>query len=168
MSAPDPKALLKWNVKTDERGTHLVLEGEIDEKSQLSVVLPQVSGVVTIDTYAVRRINSVGVREWISFVQSLDSVTDLTLTRCSPAMVAQLNSVFNFRGKANVESVTAPFFCAKCDAEQLEVVAIPRGIADPGKLVLGRRSCTSCSGELEFDDLADRYFMFVRAMATSS
>ena len=91
----------------------------------------------------------------------LSKVPRITLIRCSPAMVAQLNSVYNFRGSATIKSVAAPFFCPKCDTEQLEVIETDKKIASPAELIEGERVCTSCGGAVEFDDLVERYFLFL-------
>ena len=113
--------------------TTLVLKGEINERTRLDDIAAKVpvSAPLVIDTYDIRRINSVGVREWVNFLRILEQVPTVTLVRCSPAVVAQLNSVYNFRAGATVKSVAAPFFCQQCDAEQLEVIPIPKTVRSP-------------------------------------
>ena len=153
-----------WDVREQGDEATLVLKGEISERTSLDVIAAQLPGTgpLTIDTYGIKRVNSVGVREWVNFLRSLKHRASITLICCSPAMVAQLNSVFNFRAHATIKSVAAPYFCAQCDSEQLEVIVLPGRFGSPSELVSGTHTCNKCGGVLDFDDLPDRYFVFLQ------
>ncbi len=94
------------------RGMELVitLGGDIDENASFVELAPRLRGHVVFDLSGVRRINSCGVREWVTFHRDLvpASVTSLEFRACSPQVVAQLNSIANFRGRASVRSFIEP------------------------------------------------------------
>ena len=143
-----------------------MFEGDLDENVQLEPLaqelVEETVPALAIDTNGVRRINSVGVGEWVRFIRALATIPQLTLARCSPAIVAQLNTISNFRGAARVESVAAPFYCNECDEEQLEIIATHGPADNLEALVAGSYSCKHCgSSDLQFDDLPERYFKFL-------
>ncbi|MCC6747872.1 MAG: hypothetical protein IT371_09460 [Deltaproteobacteria bacterium] len=166
----DESSALQADLAVVEGAVRLVLKGQIDEGADLDPLAKRLLhaltkaqlGRVIIDTFDVARINSCGVREWINFMRSVEQVPRLTLSRCSPAIVVQLNSVFNFPGKAEVESVVAPYYCARCDREAMIVVDVPQQLKDPAELLKEPRTCETCKQPLQFDDIPDRYFLFVK------
>ncbi|MCA9670797.1 MAG: anti-sigma factor antagonist [Myxococcales bacterium] len=142
------------------------LSGIIDERNALLDLAEELkqSGArrIVIDAGDVRRINSVGVRDWILMMRELESVEDLVLQRCSLAIVVQLNTVHNFRGSARITSVMAPYACPACEAEQVETIDVENAGAEPEALVAANaHTCNACGASVEFDDLPDRYFMFL-------
>ena len=167
---------LSWRIK--ERPGHTLVEfhGEIDEHADFGELRRRLRGALVFDLGEVRRINSCGVREWVNFVRDLapapgntSGVTDLVFTHCSPAIVTQLNMIYNFRGRAKVRSFLAPYVCKACDHEEDKLLeeqthfAIANvGSGGPGRV---RRppefNCEKCGGRMEFDDLPERYLSFL-------
>lgn len=100
-------------------GNRLLLSGRIDENADLSrqsdALLAQVS---EIDLSGLTRINSIGVREWMDFTASF-SGRNLSLIRCAPVFVDQLNAIANFAGGAQVVSVMSAFECENDGEVQL-------------------------------------------------
>lgn len=105
-----------------------------------------------------RRINSCGVREWVNFVRDLPHVTDLSFSHCSPAIVTQLNMIYNFRGNARIRSFYAPYVCEKCGQEEEKLVDVS---AQGGGQVIPSFACSQCGATMEFDDLPERYLSFL-------
>ncbi len=160
----DPVAL-SWRIK--ERPGHVLVEisGEIDENADFTELRRRLKGAVVFQLGEVRRINSCGVREWVNFVRELavpgpGGVPDLTFTHCSPAIVTQLNMIYNFRGQAKVRSFMAPYVCPECDHEEEKLLDVATHF--PGRTrVPPEFSCARCSARLEFDDLPERYLSFL-------
>lgn len=153
---------LRYSVERRRGRLQIHLEGDMDENANLFELLDAVSGVVWIDLGGVRRINSAGVRDWVNFIREVhDRADEVTLSRCSPAIVMQMNMISNFRGKARVASIFAPLVCPECDREddvlvsltpeQLEI--LPDGIPE--------RTCPDCGAAMELDDIPERYFAFL-------
>ncbi len=152
---------LSWRIKQRPGFTTVEFVGEIDEYVDFAELRRKLSGHVVFHLGEVSRINSAGVREWVNFVRDLPSVSDLTFSHCSPAIVAHLNMIYNFRGEAAIRSFYAPYVCDACDREDeklLDVkVQFPNGSPDD----LPEVSCEGCGEPMEFDDLPERYLSFL-------
>jgi anti-anti-sigma regulatory factor len=148
-----------WEIRTEGDECRLVFRGQLDEHSDFRLLLPQVPKKVTLDLEGIERINSSGVRQWIDFVDELRLAgVDFVLDRCSLAVVAQLNMVVNFGGKAPVLSLFAPYHCESCDEERLRWLKVHSGIA----MELSQTfPCPVCSTPMELDDLPARFLAFL-------
>ncbi len=145
--------MITWKVA----GAVVELAGQLDEKADLAPLAAQLSGPVELHLAGIQRVNSTGVRAWVDFLASLSSVTELVFSHCSPAIVTQLNTIYNFRGRARVRSLLAPYLCEACGNEEVRLLdaAAARG-------PLPAFACARCGGPMEFDDLPERYLSFLR------
>jgi hypothetical protein len=150
---------LSWRVKERPGYTDVEFYGEIDENADFAELRRRLRGPVTFHLAEVRRINSCGVREWVNFVRDLPGVSELTLAGCSPAIVTQLNMIYNFKGPGRVRSFLAPYVCSACGGEEdklIDVEMAGRPLRD-----LPEFSCGRCGAGMEFDDLPERYLSFL-------
>lgn len=136
-------------------GATFKLDGTIDEFAQLPPP-ESLPSAVTFDLGAIRRINSLGVRKWMQYLASL-AERPVTLVRCPPAVVEQLNCIRNFRGHAKIESVLLPYACDACSRVNYVTMELQPNAASK---VPATSNCTTCGAECEFDDVADRYLGF--------
>lgn len=152
---------LTWRIV--EQGDTVVVEfnGEMDERAELAELREKLEGKATFDLAGVRRIDSCGVREWVRFVGELPAI-DLTLTRCSPAVVTQLNLIHNFRGGAKITSFFAPYVCNHCNLEDEKLVEIGGRRAELEAGEMPFFACDGCGRSMEFDEIAERYLSFLR------
>ena len=99
-------------------------DGQIDERSKLVEFAGRYSsGQLTINLEKVSFINSVGVREWIRMLRTLDDAGVAVMLRsCSEAMIHQVNMIVEAKGNADVASFYAPYQCDTCGFESLLVV----------------------------------------------
>jgi hypothetical protein len=146
------------NFKWSAEGSAIVFEGTIDEFAQLPG--PEKLGPApVVDLAAVRRVNSLGVRKWIQFLAALQD-RPVTLLRCSPPMVEQINCIRNFRGHASIKSVLLPYACDNCSRVNYVPLEVgPNAVSS----VPDTSRCEQCGGECEFDDLPERYLSFTTA-----
>jgi hypothetical protein len=134
------------------------LTGLIDERfpgfGDLSAVR-----VAVIDLAGVTFVTSFGVRQWlISMAAVPPSVAQLYLLNCPSIIVDQLNMIFNFGGRSQVVSLSAPFLCPQCGAESKHTIDV---LAEGPALAQGQlapRRCAKCSSQLELDEILDSYF----------
>lgn len=137
------------------------LAGSLDERAALgAAITAPLSGKMLINLSGVNRINSIGAREWINWLTTLERAgTELALVYCSPAVVAQLNRIKDFAGKSIVKSFQAPYHCASCDVEKLHVVYV----ADLGEPPFTAPQCTceGCGSAMTFTEDAQAYFGFL-------
>jgi len=162
MARPSAESVpLSWRIKERPGFTTVEFSGEIDENADFAELRRRLNGSVVFHLADVRRINSCGVREWVNFVRDLPNVADLTFTHCSPAIVTQLNMIYNFRGRARVRSFYAPYLCENCHLEEEKLLDVQSQFPEGNLDALPEFSCSSCSNAMEFDDLPERYLSFL-------
>lgn len=136
------------------------LSGAIEETVNLDDLIGGVSGELRVDCKEVTRINSVGVKGWIKYFQSLQAKqVAITFFQCSTAIVEQINLISNFTCGGKVESIYVPFACPSCKSE---LIALFRtSDLNPDALQLPELKCTKCAGKAVFDDIEEEYFSFL-------
>lgn len=161
MNAQTDAAALSWRI--DERPGSTVVEffGEIDENADFSELRRRLKGTVVFHLAEIRRINSCGVREWVNFVRDLPDVSELTFTHCSPAIVTQLNMIYNFRGNAKIRSFYAPYVCESCNNEEEKLLDVESQFPNGDIQTVPDFRCDECDDLMEFDDLPERYLSFL-------
>lgn len=152
---------LRWAIEEDAGGAVVHFSGEIDENADFDLLKVTLLGPVVFDLGGITRINSCGVREWVNFVRDLPAVTRLEYTRCSPAIVNQLNTIYNFRGPARVRSLLAPYVCERCGVEEHKLIEIDERFP-LASMMVPAFACAGCGGPMEFDELPERYLSFLR------
>jgi anti-anti-sigma regulatory factor len=155
----DPVAL-SWRIKERPGATVVEFHGEIDENADFTELKRRLRGPLIFHLGEVRRINSCGVREWVNFIRDLNADSELTFVACSPAIVTQLNMIYNFRGHAKVRSFLAPYVCLECEREEEKLLDVATHFSGRAR-VPPEFSCEKCSGTMEFDDLPERYLSFL-------
>jgi anti-anti-sigma regulatory factor len=137
-------------------GLAIRITGAITEGTDFAAALSAARGHVVVDLSGVERVNSYGVREWIHFLRSLEAKSSrVTLAGVSVVMVRQMNMIPEVRGKADVTNVFAPYYCPKCEDER--TVALP----EHAKAAPAHATCPECNTQMDFDDVADGYFLFL-------
>jgi hypothetical protein len=106
----------EFSVRRDELGAWVLLPQEISETfdgPRLSSEL-EGSNVILFDWSRTHRITSFGVREWMRFLRSLPAESYYGFVRCTPMVVAQINTIGSFVGRGEVLSLYLPYECPKC------------------------------------------------------
>jgi hypothetical protein len=150
---------LTWKIENaDAEKTRFIVSGELTENANLSALAAEGSKEIVLDLAGITRINSPGVREWIAFVNDLNERrTHMVLEKCSVPFVNQLNMISNFRGKGDVVSIYAPYFCSECAKEDRRLVLLS---SDPRAQIEAPFPCPSCGTSMDFDDLLDAFLAF--------
>ena len=149
----------RFKIEVDRQGarTTVAVSGIIDEGAELAE-LAEVHGDVAIDLEGVRRINSFGVRMWIEAMRKIPADTRVTVVRCAPPMVEQMNMIHNFFGRCRLESFFVPMLCPECEAQHNELFDVA---ASRGRGGLTQVSCPTCGAAMEVDDIEDQYLFFL-------
>lgn len=137
----------------------IALKGEINETSDFRSIFRH-SGQVILDMAEVTRINSMGIQTWIEAARNASDELELIFDRCSLAVVSQLNMIPKFASTGRVSSIQAPYFCAGCETEVMELLTLDEIIDKQPP----RRHCSDCQEELEFDELPEVYFSFLEKL----
>ena len=152
---------LTFRVDPFPGGARVSFAGDVDENADFAELHLRLAGAgaLIFDLSGVRRVNSCGVPEWVSFVRELGEA-DVTFVACSPAIVTQMNMIYNFRGPARVRSFLAPYVCTRCHAEAEKLLDVDADFVD-GSRQVPPFSCPQCAAPMELDDLPDRYLSFL-------
>jgi len=131
----------------------ITVAGVVSEEARLEV--PDARGRrVIIDARGVERMNSMGVRNWIDFIDSLQQQTpEIIIRHLPPVMVSQASMITTFIGRSRVESFLSPWYCPRCEntLEQLHAFTddLPHSI-----------QCPKCRSAMELDWDRDAYLAF--------
>jgi anti-anti-sigma regulatory factor/DNA-directed RNA polymerase subunit RPC12/RpoP len=143
---------LHWQVIPGPGRTKISLAGAIDELADLDALFDEIPprANVSIDLSQVKRISSVGVRVWICFMEKLKQhEMPAELEGCSVVIVRQLNMISQFRGHGVLRSAYAPYYCARCNKEQLRLIDLH---ADVAAQLHKPMLCPTCGSEIELDE----------------
>lgn len=141
--------------------SYVRLAGVIDEDNDLGPLAGHIRGdKVIVDLAGITEINNCGVRDWVRWLEEVQAKAQVVLVECSPALVAKLNLVSNFAGRAYVRSVYVPYFCQACNAEKALLISLD-ALPSEGPVSAPVCRCDSCDGVMAFDDLEESYFAFV-------
>ena len=144
--------------------TFVRLEGVIDEDARLSPVGPAAgSRALVVNAAGIARINSVGVRDWVDWLEPLSEELPVYLVECSPAVIFHANFVSNFLGKAHLVSFYAPYYCTDCDHEAALLVDA-RAMVKGNNFGAPSCACNQCTAPMEFDDADESYFSFLKTL----
>jgi anti-anti-sigma regulatory factor len=153
---------LVCDINETERMTYIRLSGVIDEDNDLSEIAKRVAKpIVVINTADVDRINSCGVRDWVTWLAELAKKgAEPYLVECSPAIMTQVNLVNNFVGTGTIKSFYAPYFCSACDTDKMLLIDVDEALqSQPFRPPTCR--CDQCDHTMEFDDIESSYFAFL-------
>jgi anti-anti-sigma regulatory factor len=152
-------------VERRRSGARLIkLSGVLDEHNGLRELVEKVdAGTALINLAGVERINSIGARDWVNWLASLEARgIRPVLVACSPAVVAQLNRIKNFAGNGTIKSFQVPYRCTGCDQEKLNLVNVSDMKAP--KLKPPECACESCGARMTVVDESGTYFAFLHQL----
>jgi hypothetical protein len=144
-------------------GVTVALQGDFTEITDFSSLAERLQNetLIDFDASAVRYISSAGVRSWCHLLGELEGKR-YSFRHCSMAFAAQAAMVPMVIGNGSVQSLEAPYFCEACDREEVRLLELGSLLRERDLIIPPQLSCPHCSGSLEFDDVPDRYFAFLR------
>jgi anti-anti-sigma regulatory factor len=154
MQSPENRGKLAIEKFSEGTITCLRFKGTIDEKFEGKKLAGTIKAKkLVLDLGQVDKISSFGVREWLSFISTVEkNVQQLVLINCTPKVVNQINMVANFLGKGMVFSFYAPYRCDDCDAEHLVLLNVDRDHESISKMRAPERPCPSCGNPAYLDE----------------
>lgn len=141
--------------------THVRIVGTIDEHADLSF-LAELHGTVVINLRELRRINSFGVRSWLTCIGRVPRDAAIELMECPAPFIDQINMLEGFLGPATVRSFLAPYACDTCDHEVDETVDV-RAFRTTGAELPTEMACPECGERMELNQLETMYLRFLGA-----
>lgn len=153
---------LEGRLARGEGFTVVRLDGVIDEHNELASYTERIGSgeALFIDLGGVKRLNSVGVRDWVNWLRALKpKFARIVLFDCPPPVMNEVNFVKNFADGAHITTFSVPLFCARCNKEEnrlLESAALKSGGRKLPSFACGQASC-----ENTIDDDEDSYLGFL-------
>jgi hypothetical protein len=148
----------KAEVRFEKSRTLIVMSGWIDERSEWPELSEPVGGNLVLDLAGVSLLNSLGVRNWIQWLASLEVERDVVLIHCSPAVVKQINILEGFlNDRTKIETIYVPYFCEDCGFEENKLADIPKG--GP---VVQEYDCPKCGKRMELDMIESQFLAFMK------
>jgi CheY-like chemotaxis protein len=152
--------LATWRLES--RGDHqvVVLQRSLNERSNFTGLAEQLTGKVIFDMRHLTLIASVGVGKWVTFLRSIPEQVEYKFVHCSVGFCVQASYLTDMMGRGKIISFFAPYFCAHCTCEvERELDADSFSSED---LEVPEMHCAVCGQKLEFEDLPERYFKFLK------
>jgi hypothetical protein len=147
-------------VSAQADATEIVMEGPITEFSALRTADVPAGKPVILDTGGVTSINSLGVRTWLVFMDSLTRrASQVTIRRLATVLVAQTVAIRGFLGRAQIESFMVPWLCGSC-SRTLELLHRSGEEIRP-------HPCPKCGKSMILDDLPEWYAALAPVSARS-
>jgi CheY-like chemotaxis protein len=145
----------------------VVVQGDITEAVDLGPLAMRLRNEqrIVFDMAGVRYVSSAGVKAWSDIISTLVG-KEYAFRHCSIAFSSQAAMVPMVVGTGQVLSLEAPYHCTTCDRDDLRLLETRALLREGGNVTPPTLRCVSCGGELEFDDLPNRYFAFLRQPAT--
>ncbi len=142
----------------------VVVQGDITEAVDLGPPAMRLRNEqrIVFDMAGVRYVSSAGVKAWSDVISTLEG-REYAFRHCSIAFASQAAMVPMVVGSGRVLSLEAPYHCPACDRDDLRLLETRALLREGANITPPTLRCVSCSGELEFDDLPNRYFAFLRA-----
>ena len=153
---------IEWS--SSDSGDRVVLNGQLDELAELAAFCERLGTNVIIDLEQVSFVNSIGLREWVRTLRALDQRgAQVTLSRCSEAVVHHMNMVLSARGRAAVESFHLPYHCDRCDRQVSVCLSVAEHLETFRHMQVPEQPCAGCGRAMEMSDLPETYLMFLES-----
>ncbi len=153
----------RWNIVREGQRLHIHLSGVLNAEVDLTA-LKQLHGELDFYLRDFRRISSDSIQTWLDLMRALTGVARIRLHECPIAFVQQANAISNLLDNTEVVSFFAPYLCSRCGLDEEQMVVVDRDLRDASGQLLRRPpavKCLSCTSDMSFDDIPERYFMFL-------
>jgi CheY-like chemotaxis protein len=144
------------------------IQGDLTEAVDLAPLVPRLASAreIVFDMAGVRYASSAGIKEWCALVGQLGGKS-YAFRHCSLAFASQAAMVPAVLGAGRVLSLEAPYHCATCQRDELRLLETQALLQEDRDITPPVLRCVLCGGELEFDDVPNRYFAFLRGAGGS-
>jgi ABC-type transporter Mla MlaB component len=132
----------------------------IDERFEFSKLVPALpTEELKVSCKQVRRINSMGLRNLLKFVNQVrSSKIKLSFIEVTPPLVEQASMLRNLLTSTEVESMLLPYYCENCDETQLKLSST-KGLSQNAiqAEIANTVICQGCQMQTKFDAVVEHY-----------
>ena len=152
--------MVNINKQTTPNGLLVEISGTIEENVNFEQLIGSFNGLLTVKCRGVTRINSVGVKTWMRYFQSLKAQgKTFQFIELAHPIIEQLNMISNFACGGEVLSILLPFSCLKCQTEF--VANCPTADLKASGLQIPPVKCEKPNCGAQFDDDPEEYLYFL-------
>lgn len=139
--------------------SRLVLSGRLDDAAPLSsLATNDLSTELVIDTGGITFVNSIGIREWMRLLRTLqEGGIRIILENVADVLITQMNMIPEARGEATITSFHALYACEGCGAESTPLVEVEPHREQLIAMKAPSMKCQECGGKMELGDYPERY-----------
>ena len=139
----------------------VVLAGVIDDSFPADKLVLPADKAIEINLNDVKMINSLGIREWIKFVNSIQS-KNVSITHCPKIFIDQVNMVQGFLPTLfKIKSFYVPYFNEDDDLEKSVLYVSGKDFGD-GFLNVQSTINHESGTVLDIDVMEQKYFKFLK------
>ena len=147
--------------ESENQDTRIHFIGKIDANGvDISKLTEKVDGDCIFNLKKVEYVNSIGMKEWIGFMETFSKGRTITFEECSPSIINQINIIPEFSNYAKVNSFFAVFVCEECQLHTDHLFDTKLGykkiMEESEKMV-----CKSCGHPMELDEYPKSYYSFL-------
>ena len=144
-------------------GVLVTAQGDFTEAVNFAALAERLAPeqLIVFDMARVRYVSSAGVKAWCELVAMLGG-KQYIFRHISLAFASQASMVPMVLGEGTVLSAEAPYHCPTCQRDELRLLETKSLFIDDGNVTPPVLRCIGCGGELEFDDVPNRYFAYLR------
>jgi len=134
--------------------------GPINEDAEvhLNRLIQTAGPKVILNFRGVQNVNSCGVRAWINFLREFEKTRQVIFEECTPEIVAQINMIPNFKGKADVQSVYAAYGCDNCSHREWHLFEKGKNMPSGPSADVPEITCPKCQHTMEMEELEEEFF----------
>lgn len=147
---------------SEAKGLQASFFGPIDEDAgeALDKLAAKAENSCSFNLEGVTALNSLGVRNWIHFIRSIDNKYPVSLTHLPPFMVSQINMIPSFIGHATIESVFANVVCSN-GHESLRLFEKDKSLPKTPDGEIEEFACSTCGALTELEELEEEFFAWL-------
>lgn len=140
----------------------ITLKGHIDEDATFNGLELNGANKVYVELEGVSAINSCGIREWIKWIRTAPTGSQIIYRKCPKVIVDQINMVAGFLPEnGKVESFYVPYYSDASGNEKM--ILFKEGVEFKGNEVFPPGEVKDDSGEvMEMDVIEAKYFKFLQ------
>jgi CheY-like chemotaxis protein len=155
------ETLSTWRIEERSGQQVVVLQRNLGERSNFTGLPELLREHVVFDMRHLSMIASVGVGEWVNFLREIPEEVTYEFVHCPVTFCVQASYVSDMIGAGQVRTFYAPYFCADCNIEVERELKADDFEADE-EVTPPKMRCAGCGAPMEFEDLPDRYFRFLK------
>lgn len=153
----------RWKIIREGQRQIVKLSGVLSADVDLSP-LKHLRGEIDFHLKEFRRISSDSIQAWLDLVRALRGVAKIRLFECPIQFVQQASAISNLLDDTEVVSFYAPYVCSRCGLDEEQLIDVRRDLYSLAGTIERRPpsfGCVRCGVAMTFDDIPERYFMFL-------